>query len=341
MKKIVLSLALASSLLFAANDHSVEMMATIGGVKPEGNLDLKNQLNFGLRFGTFVEDKFFDMIEFGIERVNSADYKNSTSDTSINRFFVDLIKEYPITEATSWYGLAGVGYENIRTPLFANDDDSFVQYGIGLKHWINENFALKAEARHGITFEGNNNLFYTLSFVIPFGEKKQPIQAQPVVQPQPAPAPAPVFVPAPVVDDDIDKDGVPNALDKCPNSPKNQIVNQDGCMKVIRLHVNFDYDSAKVQTQELKKIYEVIEFMIANPDFSVTLDGHTDAKGSQKYNQALGLKRANAMAKLLESKGISAAKITTNSYGEDNPVASNDDEAGRAMNRRVDAHFDK
>lgn len=350
MKKIALSLVLASSMMLGAPSHLAEVTATIGGVKPEGNLDLEDQLSLGLRFGTYVEDKFFDMLEVGLERVNAADYENSSVDTNINRFFVNIIKEYDIAKDTSLYGLVGMGYENIRTPLFENDDDGFVQYGIGLKYWVNDNFALKAEARHGITFEGNNNLFYTLGFTIPLGKKAEPIPAPVVTTPQPQPQQAvtqmivqeePKPLVAVVVNEDHDNDGVPNVQDKCPQTQSNIVVGDDGCAKVIRLHVSFDFDKYEISSEQLAKIKEVADFMQANSHYTVALHGHTDAKGSEAYNEKLGAKRAEAVAKVLIRSGIAKERIVTKSFGETAPIFDNDTEEGRAQNRRVDANFNK
>jgi len=69
------------------------------------------------------------------------------------------------------YGLAGVGYEDYTNAMFNNEDGGFIQYGAGVKHWVTEQFALKAELRHGITFDADNNLFYSLGFAIPFGKR--------------------------------------------------------------------------------------------------------------------------------------------------------------------------
>lgn len=341
MKKLILGLVLASSLLFGAQgDNKAEITATIGGVKPEGNLDMENSLIYGLRFGTYLEDKMFDILEFGFERANSVDYENSNSETNINRFFVDVIKEYDLSKDTALYALVGLGFENVRNPLFENEDDGFFQYGVGLKHWINDDFALKAEVRHAITFERNNNLFYTLGFTIPLGKKEK---EAPVVEETPEPAPVvKKEEPKPVVvDNDSDKDGVLNVDDKCPQTPLGKVVDDSGCTKLIRLHVNFDYDKSNIKAAEMQKIIQVIEFMIANPEYTVVLDGNTDARGTQEYNMALGQRRADAVKKVLVQKGIDSAKIMTRSFGEEKPVASNETAEGRAENRRVDAHFNK
>ena len=81
--------------------------------------------------------------------------------------------------------------------------------------------------------------------------------------------------------------------------------------------------------------------MKQNIGYSVVLEGHTDSKGSDAYNQTLSDKRAKAVAKALSDLGIPNAKITTEAYGESKPVATNDTDVGRAENRRVDAKFTK
>ncbi len=351
MKKILLSLVVASVVAFAGQgDYKSELSFHVGGVKPEGNLDLENQLNLGLRFGVYVEDKFFDMVEAGFERASSVDYDNSTQDTDINRIFINLIKEYDITKNTSLYGLAGIGYENYRNPMFDNDDDGFFQYGVGLKQWITNEFALKAEVRHGITFDGDNNLFYSLGFVIPFGKRvseKMPIKSEPIViaeKPKPVPVvvkeePKPVVVK--IVPKDDDNDGVINVNDKCPTTPTEKVVNSDGCMKIVRLHVNFAYNKSDISAEYAPQIKEVVSFMTENSNYSVAVDGHTDARGSKEYNLALSVRRANAVADELALQGVDRNKIIVNGYGETNPIATNKTEDGRAQNRRVDTSFIK
>lgn len=351
MKKLILSLLVASTLVFAGQgDYKSELSLHVGGVKPEGNLDLENQLNLGLRFGVYVEDKFFDMVEAGFERASSVDYDNSTQDTNINRIFINLVKEYDLTKDTALYGLAGIGFENYRNPQFDNDDDGFVQYGVGLKQWITDEFALKAEVRHGITFGGDNNLFYSLGFVIPFGKRvseEMPIKSEPIVVAE-KPKPVPVVVkeePKPVVlkavPKDDDNDGVINENDKCLTTPSGKVVNSDGCMKIVRLRVNFANDKSDIPAEYAPRIQDVVSFMIENSNYSVAVDGHTDAIGSEKYNLALSVRRANAVADELISQGIDRSRITVNGYGETDPIATNKTEDGRAQNRRVDTSFTK
>ena len=339
----------ASTLVFAGQgDYKSELSLHVGGIKPEGNLDLENQLNLGLRYGAYVEDKFFDIVEAGFERASSVDYKNSSQDTDINRFFVNLVKEYDLTKDTALYGLAGIGFEDYRNSQFGNNDDGFVQYGVGLKQWITDEFALKAEVRHGITFSGDNNLFYSLGFMIPFGKRvseEMPIKSEPIVVVE-KPKPVPVVVkPKPVVlkvvPKDDDNDGVINENDKCPTTPQGKAVDSNGCMKIIRLHVNFAYDKYDISSQYIPRIKEVVNFMNENSKYTVAVDGHTDSRGSEKYNMKLSLKRANAVANELIRLGVDKSKIVVRGFGETKPIATNKTEDGRAQNRRVDTSFSK
>ena len=110
MKKVLLSLVVASALAFAGQgEYKSEFSVTIGGVKPEGNLDLEKELNFGLRYGRYVDDVFFDMIEVGAEIAPNMGYTNTNQETDVNRFFVNIIKEYTFNKNAAYYALAGVG----------------------------------------------------------------------------------------------------------------------------------------------------------------------------------------------------------------------------------------
>ncbi len=337
MKKLVFSLAALTSLMFAApTAYNYEVTSTIDGVLPEGNLDLDNQLTYGLRFGINLENTVFDQFELGYDRTSNVDYKGRTDEADFNRYYGNLVKEYKMSPETALYALVGLGYEDVKNEQLDNRDSMFAQYGGGVKYWVTDNFALKAEVRHAMKFHGgDNNMFYSLGFVIPFDAKTAPVVAKA------EPKPAPVATPAPVAPKDSDGDGVYDDKDKCPNTPKGTVVDVDGCTKIIRLHVKFDFDKSVVKPEFMPEIQKVADFMKQNPGYSVVLEGHTDSKGSDAYNQKLSDNRAKAVAKALSSLGVAAAKVTTEAYGESKPVATNDTEAGRAENRRVDAKFTK
>lgn len=367
-------LFLVASSLLIASSYKYEITPTVGGVVPEGNLDLSHQLSYGLRFGINI-DSIFNQVEFGFDRSDSVSYSNSNKSTNINRYFVNAIKSYPLKDKLSLYSLVGIGYENISRKMFNNGNSGFFNYGLGLKYKLNDNFSLRAEVRHAIKFDhGDNNLFYTVGFVFPFGKKAEPMaKSEPVPVPtpvkaekKPAPAPKPIVVVSDSdrdgVNDNLDKcphtpagakvdnrgceldsdfDGVLDSQDRCPNTPKGNVVNSDGCVKVIHLHVQFDTDKADISSQYMAKIRKVADFLKINYDYRVLLEGNTDSRGSIKHNQNLSIQRAKAVANALINLGINSDRITTKGFGESNPIATNKTKEGRAQNRRVDAKFMK
>lgn len=148
------------------------------------------------------------------------------------------------------------------------------------------------------------------------------------------------------VDMDSDGDGVPDSLDKCPNTPSGIKVDATGCPvpipeKVsITLLVEFDFDKAEVKAQYHGDIQKVANFLNAYPKTTGSLEGYTDSIGSEDYNMKLSEKRAASVKKyLVETFNIDGKRLTTVGYGESNPVASNKTAEGRQRNRRVVANI--
>ena len=160
----------------------------------------------------------------------------------------------------------------------------------------------------------------------------------------PKPAPAPEVKPAPVVPPppdpcigDDDGDGVPNCRDKCPGTEKGIIVNESGCPVKFTLQIEFDFDKAQVRPEYRAKLKEAAEFISKYPGTKFLLAGHTDSKGTDKYNKGLSEQRAAAVKKyLVEQFGIAAHTLHPRGYGESRPIADNATEEGRQKNRRVE-----
>jgi outer membrane protein OmpA-like peptidoglycan-associated protein len=72
------------------------------------------------------------------------------------------------------------------------------------------------------------------------------------------------------------------------------------------------------------------------PDTDIELQGHTDSRGSEAYNQTLSERRAGAVSSYLASRGINNTRLSTKGFGETMPKYDNDSEEGRAQNRRVE-----
>ncbi|WP_457564335.1 OmpA family protein [Caminibacter sp.] len=136
---------------------------------------------------------------------------------------------------------------------------------------------------------------------------------------------------------DNDKDGVPNYLDKCPNTPKGLTVDHNGCPIITTLRINFDFNKWKVKKIYYPEVEKVAEILKANPHIKkVEVAGYTDNMGSAKYNLWLSKKRAEAVAKLLVKFGVSPKRLIVKGYGEKYPLVPNTTETNRALNRRVE-----
>lgn len=141
---------------------------------------------------------------------------------------------------------------------------------------------------------------------------------------------------------DSDGDGVPDYRDNCPNTPKGAKVDKFGCEIVGNITINlvndeFDFDSAMLKPDMKAALDDLAGKVNANPgDEFLTIVGHTDSVGTDAYNQGLSERRAQSVANYLAGKGVNASKMATAGKGESMPVASNDNAAGRAKNRRVE-----
>jgi outer membrane protein OmpA-like peptidoglycan-associated protein len=130
-----------------------------------------------------------------------------------------------------------------------------------------------------------------------------------------------------------------NEHDKCPNTRPGAVVDLDGCEveAVIELEgVHFDFDKATLKPEGMSVLNQAAALLQKHERVVVEVAGHTDSVGSEKYNQGLSDRRANAVKDYLISKGVKASRLSARGYGESRPVASNDTDEGRAENRRVE-----
>jgi OmpA-OmpF porin, OOP family len=149
----------------------------------------------------------------------------------------------------------------------------------------------------------------------------------------PKPAPPPVVVEK-VVILDSDGDGVPDSLDKCPGTPKGARVNKDGCW--VLGDVLFDFDKSNIKPQFYHLLDEVAGVFEKNPGLKVRIEGHTDNIGTAAYNLKLSLRRADTVMQYLIKKGVAKESLSTEGFAATRPIATNETEGGRALNRRVE-----
>lgn len=100
--------------------------------------------------------------------------------------------------------------------------------------------------------------------------------------------------------------------------------------------VLFDFDMATLKSGGIRAVEKLSLFLEEYPERNVLIEGYTDTIGSEEYNRQLSQRRANAVRRALTDRGISDSRIEIRGYGEQYPVATNDTEAGRQRNRRVE-----
>lgn len=213
------------------------------------------------------------------------------------------------------YAVVGAGMMRNDTPA-DNGDGPIAEAGVGFMRTINDaGDTLRAEVRHRWDFanldtpggnENHNDWVMMVGVTIPLGKRAEPPAPVPVAVAEPAPTPPPP-PPAPVTE------------------------------TVVLKGVNFCFDCDTLSS-EAKAILDGDAMAIVkhHPDATFEVAGHTDAVGSDSYNQDLSQRRAGNVRAYLVEQGVNPDSMTSAGYGESQPVADNATAAGRAENRRVE-----
>ncbi|MDD2659919.1 MAG: OmpA family protein [Methylococcales bacterium] len=130
---------------------------------------------------------------------------------------------------------------------------------------------------------------------------------------------------------DSDKDGVNDCDDKCPNTLPGSKVSINGCWIV---DVKFDNDKAVIKPEYFPELDNAAEIIKGHPEVTIEVQGHTSKTGGFEYNMKLSERRAIAVRNYLV-KETHSPNITARGYGWTRPIDTNETEAGRANNRRV------
>ncbi len=118
----------------------------------------------------------------------------------------------------------------------------------------------------------------------------------------------------------------------------NQVIpgsQQDFVNSVSSDTVYFDTDGFNIDAQDQSTLRSQAQWLAQYPNVSVTLQGHTDERGTRDYNLALGERRANAAKNYLISLGVNSGRISTVSFGKERPVALDSNERAWSQNRRA------
>ncbi|HSO39174.1 MAG TPA: OmpA family protein [Labilithrix sp.] len=154
-------------------------------------------------------------------------------------------------------------------------------------------------------------------------------------------------------DQDRDKDGIPNTSDACPDEPGPQDPDpkrngcpkafvQDGQIKILD-QVKFKTNSAEILPgKESEDVLQaVLAVLTAHPEIKkVRIEGHTDNRGAAALNKKLSASRASSVVAWLVSHQVDKARLSSEGFGADRPLAENTTEQGRQNNRRVEFHIE-
>lgn len=350
-----------------------------GRVLFDNDLDYNNDTIVGLGLGYHLSRNFAAELSYG--RIDS------TRDTPAGRVDgpVDLYRLEGLYHLdglspcgkTVPYLAAGLGMMSFdsRPRGSGRDNDFALDYGIGLKYFVNPDVAFRADVRHVMNFRGegdtsNHNLLYTFGLALLFGGEKKAVEPG-------AASVLPAPVPAPPADSDSDGDGVPDSRDACPDTPRGVAVDPDGCPVdsdgdgVPDYHdrcpgtpagtkvdtrgcpvptqaeitergtysfksIYFDTGKSAIKPESHPVLDGVARYMTEYPDIRLEVQGHTDNVGPEELNQRLSEARANAVRSYLIAAGVAGDRLTVRGYGMSIPVASNDTVQGRAKNRRIE-----
>lgn len=295
--------------------------------------------------------------------------KDVSAETEVTLFNIDMIRYFAEAQAkVQPFGVFGLGHAEFdgdqhSSYKYSDSTETQLNTGLGLRYVFNDLLSLRGDARaiYGVdddTWESAINL--GLSFA--FGSIGKKVVEEPVevnvdsdndgvldVNDRCPGTPAGVSVDANGCPLDSDNDGVADYLDECPDTLAGVTVDSRGCIikkDVVRDHsidlrVNYATNSAVITAAEKARAFDQINDFVKRYNLNqVIVEGHTDSRGAESYNQALSERRANSVRDVLISEfGIDASKITAVGYGEARPIGDNNTKEGRYENRRSTVVF--
>ncbi|MEY3807341.1 MAG: hypothetical protein RI893_317 [Pseudomonadota bacterium] len=306
-------------------------------VEPGGDRDTHSGWGGGMGFGKIIDEHFnVELKGFyqGLKGKNGNGNWDMTGGTADVQYFISRGSFSP-------YTVIGLGAMN--SSHNGKSDAGFIgEAGAGLSYEVNDNFLVRSDVRYRYNNNGNANLqpgtneFHDMvvnfGFVIPLGSKPKSVVAD-------APVLVPTSTPVVVADCstvDADHDGVNNCNDLCPNTIVGVKVSIKGCWIV---DVKFDNDKDIIKPQYFSNLDNTADVIKKHPELKIEIQGHTSKTGSFKHNIDLSERRALRVKKYLVD-GTHTPNLTTRGYGWTQPIDTNDTEAGRANNRRVQLNIE-
>ncbi|MFW1392069.1 OmpA family protein [Vibrio parahaemolyticus] len=271
-------------------------------------------LGYGL-YGGYQFNSWY-ALEGGVTYYGKPDarYQNERVEADILGGELAMKFSLPVTERFNLYTRLGGAYQDInknQTGTTSRGGHSWnALAAVGGDYRLSQRWSLRAEYQFidGIGDSGTNKAdshFTSLGLTYHFGQRTAPV----IPEKQPEPTPPLVTKPRP------------------------------GLRRVaFHSETLFGFDSADVTASP--ELNHLTQQLHQYPDAPVSIIGHTDSTGAANYNQRLSERRAQAVADYIIDQGVESKRITVEGRGESEPIADNRTKAGRANNRRVEAHVD-
>lgn len=330
-----------------ATEKGFDIQVGGGLFSPDSNRDLKDGGHLGLGAGYRFTPNW------GIEAwylQAGLDEDGIVGDADLKQFRVDGLYHF-LNGNWQPYLAAGAANSNYDYKVAGSTRNNQFNFGGGVKYFFNPSWFLRGDIR-AFTGSGRTDTAATISVGYMFGQKaKAPLDSDGdgVVDTQDRCPNTPQGVKVDSVGCplDSDGDGVPDYLDECPDTEAGAKVDERGCYIIleqavsIRLDVGFATNSAELTAASKGEVGKLADFLVKYPATSVLIEGHTDDIGSEKHNQALSERRAQAVVDMLiKDYGIDAQRLEAKGFGESQPIADNGTAEGRAKNRRVVADIE-
>lgn len=305
----------------------------IGGYSFDENQALRqNRLVYGVRLGYDWTDSLATELVGNYIR---AEAFPGTAEHSLWSYRLDMLYNFTPQSVVVPYLAGGVGGMQFEYPKSETGDLSEItaNVGGGVKFFMTENIALRADARYLWDFSNENwrheafhNIEYSLGLSFLFGGAKPAVAAATETR-RPEPAPA---------------EQAPPPVGEAPLAPVPAAEPTPGHYKYcVTMGIEFDIDRANVRPEYREQVAKVGNFMKKYPSTTAVIEGHTDNVGTYNHNMQLSQQRAEGVVNyLVDNFGIDRSRLTAKGYGFTRPVADNSTESGRQKNRRIEAIID-